>query len=161
LKPSSVLDIGCGTGTSVVYLASKGFDAYGLDISKVAIRKAVAKARDLSVKCDFRVANFLDREIVSKASITCDIVIDIGCFHSLSARDRLRYKESLEFVSRPGSTYLLWCFLRGRSWTYGPPGVDEDEAERTLSKQFRVIEKRRLNNSFREMLFYVMRRGAE
>jgi len=161
LKPSRVLDIGCGTGTSVVYLASKGFDAYGLDISKVAIRKAVAKARDLGVKCDFRVMNFLDTEMVSKASITCDIVMDIGCFHSLSARDRLRYKESLNLVSRPGSAYLLWCFLRGRSWTYGPPGVDQDEVERTLFKWFRVIEKRRVSTSFRETLFYVMRRVAD
>jgi cyclopropane fatty-acyl-phospholipid synthase-like methyltransferase len=158
LKPGRALDIGCGTGTSVTYLASKGFDAYGLDVSKVAIRKALAKARDLGVKCDLRVMDFLDIEGVSKLSVTFDVILDVGCFHSLSAHGRLRYKESLDSVSKHGSTYLLWCFLRGSRWSYGPPGVDQDEAERTLSKRFRVLEKRRLDTSFREMLFYIMQR---
>jgi cyclopropane fatty-acyl-phospholipid synthase-like methyltransferase len=161
LKPGRALDIGCGTGTSVTYLASKGFNAYGLDISKVAIRRALLKARDLGVKCSLRVMDFLDIEAVSNLSTTFDVILDVGCFHSLSLQDRLMYKESLNFVSRPGSMYLLWCFLRGSRWSYGPPGVDQDEAERTLSEQFRVVEKRRLNTSFRKMLFYIMQRGSE
>jgi cyclopropane fatty-acyl-phospholipid synthase-like methyltransferase len=161
LKPGKALDIGCGTGTSVTYLASKGFDAYGLDISKVAIRKALAKARDLGVKCNLRVMDFLDVEAASNLSTTFDVILDVGCFHSLSSQDRLTYKESLSVVSQPGSTFLLWCFLRGSRWSYGPPGVDQDEAERTLSKQFRVVQKRILNTSFREMLFYIMQRRCE
>ncbi len=87
-------------------------------------------------------------------------LLDFGCFHSLSPQDRDRYVYSLKLVSHPSSLYLLWCFLRGSRWSYGPPGVNEDEAERTLSKEFRVIEKRILDTSFREMLFYIMRRDA-
>ena len=158
LKPGRALDIGCGTGTSVTYLASKGFDAYGLDISKVAISRALANARRIGAKCNLRVIDFLDTEAVSKLSGTFDVVLDLGCFHSLSPQDRDRYRGSLSLVSQPGSRYLLWCFLRGSRWSYGPPGVDEDEVERTLSKQFHVIEKRRVNNSFRKMLFYIMQR---
>jgi cyclopropane fatty-acyl-phospholipid synthase-like methyltransferase len=161
LRPSRALDIGCGTGTSVTYLASKGFDAYGLDISKVAIRKALVKAQDLGVRCDLRVMDFLDIEAVSKLAMTFDVILDVGCFHSLSAQNRLRYKKSLNLVSQPGSMYLLWCFLRGSRWSIGPPGVARDEAERTLSEQYRVVEKRNLNTSFREMLFYVMRRESK
>ncbi len=160
VRAGRVLDVGCGTGTNALYLAEKGFDVSGVDISKVAIRRAAAKARERDLKCDFYVLDFLDTEAVSRI-LRFDVVLDVGCFHSLSAQDRLRYKESLKFVVRPGSTYLLWCFLRGSRWSYGPPGVDEDEAERTLSNEFRVVEKRRLNTSFREMLFYVMRRDAD
>jgi uncharacterized protein (DUF111 family) len=49
VRVGRVLDIGCGTGTNVLYLAEKGFDVSGVDISKVAIRRAAAKAgkRDL------------------------------------------------------------------------------------------------------------------
>ena len=158
LKPSRALDIGCGTGSSVTYLASKGFDAHGLDISKVAIGRALVKARDLGVKCGFRVMDFLDGEAVSRFSMVFDVVLDLGCFHSLSAQERLKYEESLGRVSKRGSLYLLWCFLRGSRWSYGPPGVDQDEAESTLSKRFRVIEKRKLDMSFRDMLFYIMQR---
>ena len=160
LTPGRVLDIGCGTGTSVAYLANKGFDAYGLDISRVAIRKALGKAREVGVKCNLRAINFLDVQAISKLYSTFDLILDVGCFHSLSTRDRLRYSESLNVVSQPGSLYLLWCFLRGPHWSCGPPGVEQEEAERTLSKEFRIVEKRRLNASFREMLFYIMSRGA-
>ena len=158
LKPCKALDVGCGTGTTVTYLAKKGFDAYGLDISKVAIRKAVARARDSDVKCNLRVSDFLNTENVSKLSTTFDLILDLGCFHSLSAEDRIRYKESLDLVSHPSTKYLLWCFLRGSRWSYGPPGVERDEAEKTL--RYLVVEKRSVNDSFREMLFYVMQRES-
>ena len=158
LKPGRSLDVGCGTGTNATYLARNGFEAYGLDISKVAIRKAIAKARDLGVRCDFRVMDFLNIEAISKLPITFDVILDLGCFHSLSNQERLKYRESLGYVSKRGTIYLLWCFLRGSRWSFGPPGVDEDEAEKILSRQFQLIEKRRLDTEFREMLFYIMRR---
>jgi SAM-dependent methyltransferase len=158
LKPCRALDIGCGTGTSVTYLASKGFDAHGLDISKVAIRKALAKARAMDVRCDLRVMDFLDVKALSKLSTAFDLILDVGCFHSLSIEDRSKYKKSLNLVSAPRTKYLLWCFLRGSLLNYGPPGVDRDEAEITFATQFRVLEKRSLNRSSHEMLFYIMQR---
>ena len=161
VRVGRVLDIGCGTGTNALYLAEKGFDVSGVDISKVAIRRATAKARERNLKCGFYVLNFLDTAAVSGIFATFDVVLDLGCFHSLSAQDRLRYRESLKVVSRPGTVYLLWCFLRGSRCSYGPPGVNEDEAERTLSNEFRVVEKRRLDTSFREMLFYIMHRVVD
>lgn len=157
VKACRALDIGCGTGSNAVYLAEKGFDASGIDISKVAIRKATAKARERGITCKFRVLDFTETQTVKSLS-TFDLLLDVGCFHSLSPQGRDGYVNSLKFVSTTGSLYLLWCFLRGSRWSYGPPGVDEDEVERKLSDQFTIAEKRRLDTSFRDMLFYVMRR---
>jgi SAM-dependent methyltransferase len=39
---SSVLDLGCGTGRHAKYLASKGFDVTGLDLSAESLRRARA-----------------------------------------------------------------------------------------------------------------------
>ena len=158
LNAGRVLDIGCGTGTNVLFLAERGFDASGIDISRVAIKRAVAKARERSLKCSFYLLDFTETEAVSKTFSTFDILLDVGCLHSLSARDREMYVDSLKLISRPGSLYLLWCFLRGRPWAYGPPGVDEQEVERRLSDQFLIIEKRRLSTSLRDMLYYRMKR---
>lgn len=38
--PASVLDLGCGTGKSLDYFLAKGIDAFGVEGSKTAIRKA-------------------------------------------------------------------------------------------------------------------------
>jgi cyclopropane fatty-acyl-phospholipid synthase-like methyltransferase len=160
VKACRTLDIGCGTGSNVVYLAGKSFDVSGVDITRVAIRKATAKAREQGVRCSFQVLDFTKTQEVSKSLPTFDLLLDVGCFHSLSPDERHRYVDSLKLVSNPSSLYLLWCFLRGSRWSYGPPGVNEDEADERLSNEFSVIEKRMLGTSFREMLFYIMKRKA-
>jgi len=40
LKIKSVLDLGCGTGRHCVYLAKKGFDVVGVDVSRSALKMA-------------------------------------------------------------------------------------------------------------------------
>lgn len=159
VKAGKALDIGCGTGTDILYLAEKGFDASGVDISKVAIRKATAKARKRKLTCNFQVLDFTKTKMISKILSNYDILVDSGCFHSLSSRDRDSYAKSLGLVSHRGSLYLLWCFLRGSRWSYGPPGVDEHEVDERFSQTFRIIERRELSTSFRDMLFYFMERN--
>lgn len=39
-----VLDVGCGTGDMAVKLALRGYDVVGVDLSKVALKKAEARA---------------------------------------------------------------------------------------------------------------------
>jgi cyclopropane fatty-acyl-phospholipid synthase-like methyltransferase len=158
LKVGEVLDIGCGTGTSVLYLGQRGFQASGVDASRVAIRKAVAKAERERVKCSFYCLDFTDTEAVSKALSAFDILLDVGCFHSLSTEDRQRYFDSLMVVSGPNSIYLLWFFIPSSRWSYGPPGVSEVEVEGAFSEQFSVVEKHPVDTAFRPMHFYMMLR---
>lgn len=44
LEPGTALDLGCGEGADVIWLAQQGWDALGLDISTVAIERATAAA---------------------------------------------------------------------------------------------------------------------
>src|SRR4030066_2239690 len=60
LKKGKALDIGCGTGTNTVYLAEKGFEVTGVDISPTAIEYAEKKATRAKVQITFKVQNFLE-----------------------------------------------------------------------------------------------------
>ena len=42
----NVLDVGCGTGENVLYLAAGGHDAWGIDFVPLAIERATAKAAE-------------------------------------------------------------------------------------------------------------------
>jgi len=158
IKPCRALDIGCGTGTNVVYLASKGFEAHGLDISAIALLKAGRRASAKGVRCYFHHMDFRDTERVRELG-AFDLALDVGCYHSLPhGADRMRYIASLDAVLRRGGEYLLWCFVKDRSPGWGPPGVDEEEVEQNLGERYAILERRRINTPFRELLFYRMRR---
>src|SRR5271165_5008210 len=56
----SVLDVGCGTGENLLYLAARGHEACGLDFVAVAIERAKAKAAQRGINALFLVGNALE-----------------------------------------------------------------------------------------------------
>lgn len=46
LTPGNSLDLGCGEGGDVLWLAERGWEAAGIDLSETAIRRAQAEAAD-------------------------------------------------------------------------------------------------------------------
>ncbi|HEX8953476.1 MAG TPA: methyltransferase domain-containing protein, partial [Polyangia bacterium] len=62
ITPGRALEVGCGTGTDVLWLAAQGFDVTGVDVSSLAIDKARAKAAAAGAaasRCRFDVLDFL------------------------------------------------------------------------------------------------------
>ncbi|SDN27200.1 Thiopurine S-methyltransferase (TPMT) [Nocardioides szechwanensis] len=50
LTPGRALDVGCGEGADVVWLAQQGWAATGVDVSEVALLKAAAHAEEAGVE---------------------------------------------------------------------------------------------------------------
>jgi SAM-dependent methyltransferase len=80
VKPGKALDICCRAGTNTVYIAKKGFEATGLDISHKAIEYGREKALEAGVKIRWIVGNalgfpFEDGEF--------DFVFDMGYFYHI------------------------------------------------------------------------------
>ena len=81
LPAGRALDLGCGTGTNVIYLAQHGWETIGVDFSPVAIQQARQKAKDTPG------ATFVEGDVSQLSHLGIqgpfDFVLDIGCFHGL------------------------------------------------------------------------------
>src|SRR5438270_14055492 len=73
-----VLDVGCGTGENVLYLAERGFVVAGIDGAPSAIKKARAKAKRRGLKARFEVADAPDLAVAEQPF---DTVIESGLVH--------------------------------------------------------------------------------
>ncbi len=64
-KAKTVLDLGCGAGRHVIYLAEHGFESYGADISVTALeltkkRLKSGKLEAAIIKCDMKSIPYID-----------------------------------------------------------------------------------------------------
>ena len=127
--PGRALDLGCGTGTNVLYLAAHGWDATGVDFAAPAIARATSKqGRALPLVGK---ARFLRGDVTRLEQLDLrgpfDLVFDLGCFHSLAAVDRPNYVRGTAALTEPGARMLLYAFaptpLRGRTIGITPADV--------------------------------------
>jgi SAM-dependent methyltransferase len=134
IKPCRAVELGCGTGTNAIYLASRGFDVTGLDCSATALERARNKAVEAGVNVRFLEADLcrfkLDLE-------PFDFIFDRGCYHSVRRLDIAGFLQTLRRLSKPGTRYLV---LTGNAneKTEGPPRVHEHEIRIDLESLFEI-----------------------
>ena len=103
----AVLDAGCGTGDTALFLAGRGCRVTGLDFLEEPIRRARRKATERGLTATFLV---MDALALKDLPEVFDSVIDSGLFHVFSDEDRKRYVEGLATVLKPGGRLFLLCF---------------------------------------------------
>ncbi len=120
----SVLDAGCGTGDTALFLAGRGCIVTGIDFLEVPIQQAQRKAAERGVQATFLVKDALTLKGWTERF---DNVIDSGLFHVFSDDDRRRYVEGLATVLKPGGRLFLMCFSDEEPGTQGPRRVSQKE----------------------------------
>jgi cyclopropane fatty-acyl-phospholipid synthase-like methyltransferase len=128
LAPGRALDLGCGTGTNVIFLAQHGWDAVGIDFVDHAIRRAKRKAVRAGVSAQFFAADVTRLENIPGLEGSFDLVVDIGCFHSLSPEGQKAYASGLKRRLRPEGTFLLYTWLTHPQGT----GIVQENADPTV-----------------------------
>ncbi len=105
LTPGRALDIGCGTGTNCRYMLDHKWAVTGVDFVPRAVQIAKQKAPR---------ARLLVGDVTKLAAIGVsgpfDLLLDIGCFHSIPDDRRDAYVNGLARVAVPGATFLLFAF---------------------------------------------------
>lgn len=130
IKPCPALDVCCGTGTEAIYLAKNGFEVSAIDISKEAIKIAEKKAREASVKIDFRIGSVLE---IPFPDNSFGFVNDRGCFHVFAPEYRKWFADEIRRVMRQGGIYLLRCFSDKEPGSWGPYRISKQEIVNTFS----------------------------
>jgi len=117
IKKGKALDICCGAGTNTVYLAKKGFEVTGIDISPKAIEIAKKKAQQTNAKINLMVQSFVNLPFGNEEF---DFVFDMGCFHHVEIEDRSKFVMGVHRILKKGGNYLLTCFSykNGPAWNH-------------------------------------------
>jgi SAM-dependent methyltransferase len=132
LAPGRALDIGCGTGTNCKYLLERNWVVTGVDFTPRALKAARLKAPG---------ARLLVGDVTKLAELGVsgpfDLMLDLGCFHSIPESRRDAYVHEMAKVAAPGATFLLFAFAER-----GPGGImaPESEIRRRFAGEFDVVD---------------------
>ena len=137
------LDIGCGTGAHAVWLASRGFDVLGVDLSPLAVERAEARASaaTTSGQCRFQTADFLADP---PSDEPFDFVFDRGCFHVFDeADDRARFAANVAACLAPDGRWLsLIGSTEGPPREFGPPRRSARDVTDAIEPALEIVELR-------------------
>ena len=120
----SVLDAGCGTGETALFLASRGNQVTGIDFLEEPIKRAKQKAAERGVSVTFLVK---DAMTLKDWSERFGNVIDSGLFHVFSDEDRKKYVAGLATILKSEGKVFLMCFSDDEPGTQGPRRVSKKE----------------------------------
>jgi SAM-dependent methyltransferase len=138
IGPCQALDIGCGTGDNSIWLSQKNFQVTGIDISEVAIQKAIEKASKAKVQCIFMIIDFLTNKV---EGAPFGFIFDRGCFHSLNSEEER--KSFAENVAAHLEKDGLWLSLVGNAdeprQGPGPPRRTARDMVNSVEPYFEIL----------------------
>jgi methyl halide transferase len=130
IKPCRIVELGCGSGTNAIFLASQGFDVTAIDVAPTALGIADAKARKAGVGVRWLLADVLNLPDLG----TFDLIFDRGCYHNVRYANAAGFVEAVRQLSHPGSRALIVSLNRA-----GPPGVLEQTMRDDFSASFDFV----------------------
>lgn len=112
------LDLGCGAGEFAVYLAREGYEVTGVDLHEPPLRMARERADRAGVDLMLVQADVLTWQ----ADCPYDLVLDSGCYHSMTGADRTRYRNRLWHRLAADGDFVLVHFAKKHFLDWRPVG---------------------------------------
>ena len=122
----TVLDLGCGNGRNLIYLAKEyGVRGFGIDISTEAVEQAKKKAEGLHL--EFHEQSIA--EPIPTEDESYSLVLDMMTSHFLNESQRTQLLKEINRVLKPGGWYFFKTFL-----------LDEDKHAARLLRDYPADE---------------------
>lgn len=131
LPPGRALDLGCGTGSNVVYLCRHGWEVTGVDMVERALRQASIRAAAEGFR-----PHLVHGDVTRLDELGIgggySLLLDLGCYHSLFPVElRNDYARAVTAIAAPAATLLLYGFLPKQRAEHG---VTPDELRRRFPR---------------------------
>jgi SAM-dependent methyltransferase len=94
-----VLDLGCGSGRHLVYLAKRGFDAYGIDIARHGIKIARKWLKEKGLKANLKVGDIY-KKLPYKNNFF-DAIISIKTLHHEKIENIRKLIKEMKGILKP------------------------------------------------------------
>jgi SAM-dependent methyltransferase len=128
LPPGRALDLGCGTGTDTIYLATHGWEVTAVDM----VPRALAIARRNATAAGVA-PRFIQGDVTRLDGLGVGdgytLLLDFGCFHTLPDDLRPAYITGVSNAAAPDATLLLYGFRRPPKVAPLHAGVTPDEVQ--------------------------------
>lgn len=152
-RAQTVLDLGCGSGRHVVYLAQEGFSVYGIDSSPEGIRITSDALNREGLAADLRIQSMM--EPLPFEDSFFDAVIAVQVIHHAGIADIGRIVDEIQRVlKRQGFLFVTVPRLKNQGETYleiePNTFVPQDGPEKGLPHHYFTPEElREVFNNFR------------
>lgn len=139
------IDVGCGPGTNVSYLARLGLTVIGTDLAGSALNLARQRLLDQPLAVRARIS-FVQSDVTRLPfhDANADYMLDIGCFHGLPPELRGNYAQGIIHNLRPGGYYQLYAFDCLEDLTDDPKrktrGMRETEVAERFGPELTLVE---------------------
>ena len=156
------LDLGCGPGTNVRYLARRGLHAIGVEIAAPALLRARIRLQTEEPQLIER-ATFVCSDVclLPFTGINASYILDVGCLHSLPPALRPYYAAGVMSNLAPGGFYQLYAFdapTAAGVAASDPTGLAPGEVSRLFSPALAVVEEVIAKPERRSCRWYLLQR---
>lgn len=156
------LDLGCGPGTNVRYLASLGLHVIGVEIANAPLVTARQRFEQHAPHL-LHQAHFVCSDVclLPFQDIKAKYILDVGCYHSLPRAMRPHYVHSVVNNLAPGGYFQLYAFdtdPENPDPASGPVGVDEHEITQRFTPHLHLVEENIARPDRRPCRWYLLKR---
>lgn len=161
-RGGTALDLGCGAGTNLAYLARLGLSPIGIDyvIQPLALAQDRLRAADPQLARRVRLV-LGDVTNLPFAGLDASYILDIGCLHAIPPHLRHGYVQGIIDNLAPGGYYHLFAFDRSAELTAAHDdgrGLAENEVADRFAPHLQVVEIQRARPDDYPCRWYLLQR---